>query len=93
MHAAGPARASVRAPKHQGPGPDPIKKEEKPGLELSKFGCANCCGDQVAEIVDRDEENALDVFMRAIANNPRFVPAKRSGEAFVITGARPPTRK
>src|SRR6516165_9940016 len=58
-------------------------------LELGKFGCANCCGDDTAEFV---EETALDVFMRAIAGNPWFVEAKPSGRAFVITGARPPTQ-
>ena len=39
------------------------------------------------------DETALEVFMRAIANNPRFVEAKPSGKAFTILGARPPKAK
>jgi hypothetical protein len=59
-------------------------------LEGGKYGCANCCGDDTAEIVE--EETALEVFMRAIAGNPRFVEAKPSGKAFALIGAKPPTK-
>jgi hypothetical protein len=59
-------------------------------IELGKFGCANCCGDYSAEIVE--EESVIEVFMRAIAGNPRFVKAKPSGKAFAILGAKPPTK-
>jgi hypothetical protein len=39
------------------------------------------------------DETALEVFMREIANNPRFVEAKPSGKAFTIPEARPPKAK
>jgi len=59
-------------------------------LECGKYGCANCCGDDVAEIV---EETAAEIFMREIAKYPgRFVEAPRAGEAIVILGARPSTK-
>lgn len=55
------------------------------------------------ENTDRDEptselaeiaETVHEAFMRAIAGNPRFRPARPSGgRAFIIGGAKPPTQK
>ena len=35
-------------------------------------------------------ETVREIFMRLVAGNPRFIPAKPSGKAFVIGGARAP---
>jgi hypothetical protein len=40
-----------------------------------------------------EEETAVEVLEREITGNPNFVKAEPSGEAIVILGARPPTRK
>jgi hypothetical protein len=41
---------------------------------------------------DENAENALDVFMRLVRDNPRFKEAKPDGKAFTFIGARPPTK-
>jgi hypothetical protein len=44
-------------------------------------------------MTDAHEPTACEIYLREIANNPRFVAAKRYGEAIEILGARPLPRK
>jgi hypothetical protein len=42
--------------------------------------------EQDAEQKAEDEETVWEIFRRLTAGNPRFVEAKKSGQAFVIVG-------
>jgi hypothetical protein len=41
----------------------------------------------------KSTETAREIFLREIADNPRFKLAEPSGQGIIILGARPPTKK
>ena len=71
-----------------------MSKEPKGKPQKSKANASkeNSSPTKKRPMVTADGETAADIFKRLVANNPRFVEAKNTGQAFVIVGARPPTK-
>ena len=72
-----------------------MSKESKDTEEQPKSSASAPSSSEINSEQDQTEssETAREVFMRLVAGNPRFVPARPSGKAFVIVGARPSSGK
>jgi hypothetical protein len=69
-----------------------MSKEPKDTEEQPKSSAAAENSSVTPREEDQTEssETMREAFMKAISGNPRFIPAKPSGKAFVIGGAKPP---
>jgi len=61
-----------------------MSKEQK-----ASAGAENSSKIPLNEESDESGEAVREKFMKAISGNPRFIPAKPAGKAFVIGGMRP----
>ena len=70
----------------------PKTRNDKPQKSKANADKENSSPTKKRPMVNADRETAADIFKRLVANNPRFVEVKNTGQAFVIVGARPPTK-